>query len=209
MARSRTSPTTPRAGSAAPAPSQNGGAERRSPYHLPGRGRGRRHRRRRRPDHRLVQRPRPAGPRRRIRAAAFPAYLYDNNGNLVSYTDAAGNTYQYTYDQNGNLTQTVNPLGQTVQHDLRLAEQPDLDHRRRRQHDPVQLQLRRQPAQHHLPRRHSAVVHLRSARQPERDHRAERRPGQLPVQRPGPGHAGRPSPTAPARPSPTTPTATC
>ena len=66
-------------------------------------------------------------------------YLYDNNGNLVSYTDAAGDTYQYTYDQNGNLTQTVNPLGQTVQDDLRLAERPDLDHRCRQQHDPVQL----------------------------------------------------------------------
>ena len=118
-------------------------------------------------------------------------YLYDTNGNLISYTDAAGDTYQYSYDQNGNLTQTVNPLGQTVQHDLRPAQQPDLDHRRRRQHDPVQLQLRRQPAQHRLPRRHPAVVHLRSARQPDRDHRAKRRPGQLSVQRPGPGRRRR------------------
>jgi RHS repeat-associated protein len=42
-------------------------------------------------------------------------YLYDNNGNLVSATDAAGDIYQYTYDQNGNLTKTINPLGQIVQ----------------------------------------------------------------------------------------------
>ena len=41
--------------------------------------------------------------------------LYDTNGNLVSTTDAAGDTYQYAYDSNGNLTKTVNPLGQTVQ----------------------------------------------------------------------------------------------
>ena len=42
-------------------------------------------------------------------------YLYDNNGNLISYTDGGGNTYQYTYDENGNLTQIVNPLGQTTE----------------------------------------------------------------------------------------------
>ena len=42
-------------------------------------------------------------------------YLYDNNGNLVSYTNAAGDTYQYTFDSAGNLTQTVDPLGQTVE----------------------------------------------------------------------------------------------
>ena len=42
-------------------------------------------------------------------------YLYDNNGNLIDYTDAGGNTYQYSYDSNGNLTQIVNPLGQTDQ----------------------------------------------------------------------------------------------
>ena len=118
------------------------------------------------------------------------SYLYDNNGNLVSYTDAAGDTYQYTYDSNGNLTQTVNPLGQTVQMTYNSLERADLDHRCRQQHDPVQLQLHRQPAQDHLPRRHPAVVHLRSAGQPDRDHRAERRSGQLPVQRPGPGHPG-------------------
>ncbi len=56
-------------------------------------------------------------------------YQYDNNGNLVSYTDAAGDTYQYTYDSNGNTTQIVNPLGQTVQHDVQLAERPDFHHR--------------------------------------------------------------------------------
>jgi YD repeat-containing protein len=40
---------------------------------------------------------------------------YDENGDLVSYTNAAGGTYQYQYDSHGNLTETVNPLGQTVQ----------------------------------------------------------------------------------------------
>jgi RHS repeat-associated protein/uncharacterized repeat protein (TIGR01451 family) len=39
-------------------------------------------------------------------------YLYDPNGNLVSYADASGAVYQYAYDSNGNLTQVVNPLGQ-------------------------------------------------------------------------------------------------
>ena len=72
------------------------------------------HRHRRRPDHRLVQR---LGLPARVQdpLGGISTYLYDNNGNLVSYTDAAGDTYQYTYDPNGNLTQTVNPLGQTVQ----------------------------------------------------------------------------------------------
>ena len=47
--------------------------------------------------------------------SGISGYLYDQNGNLTGYTDAAGDTYQYTYDGNGNLTQIVNPLGQTVQ----------------------------------------------------------------------------------------------
>ena len=47
---------------------------------------------------RLVQRSRPAVARCRTRWAAFPPLLYDNNGNLVGYTDAAGDNYQYTYD---------------------------------------------------------------------------------------------------------------
>ena len=42
-------------------------------------------------------------------------YLYDSNGNPISYTDAAGNTYQYTYNSKGDLTKTINPLGQTAQ----------------------------------------------------------------------------------------------
>jgi RHS repeat-associated protein len=42
-------------------------------------------------------------------------YLYDANGNLTSYTNAAGDTYQYSYDTKGDLTQTINPLGQTVE----------------------------------------------------------------------------------------------
>ena len=42
-------------------------------------------------------------------------YVYDNNGNLINYTDAGGNTYQYRYDGNGNLTQMVDPLGQTAE----------------------------------------------------------------------------------------------
>ena len=49
-----------------------------------------------------------------LKGALVSNYVYDNNGNVIDYTDAAGNTYQYTYDGNGNLTQIVNPLGQTV-----------------------------------------------------------------------------------------------
>ena len=41
-------------------------------------------------------------------------YHYDNNGNLVSSTNAGGDAYQYAYDQKDNLTQIVNPLGQAV-----------------------------------------------------------------------------------------------
>ena len=63
---------------------------------------------------RLVQRPRPAGPGRGSAGRHLQPTLR-RNGNLVSFTDAAGDTYQYTYDSNGNLTQIVNPLGQTVQ----------------------------------------------------------------------------------------------
>ena len=54
---------------------------------------------------------------------AITTNLYDPSGNLISSTDAAGDTYQYTYDSSGNLTSTVNPLGQTVQidHTVRSA----------------------------------------------------------------------------------------
>ena len=45
---------------------------------------------------------------------AVSTFLYDANGNLVQYTNAAGNSYQYAYDVNNNLTQVVNPLGQTI-----------------------------------------------------------------------------------------------
>jgi YD repeat-containing protein len=41
------------------------------------------------------------------------SFIYDNNGNPLSYTDAAGGVYRYSYDSAGNLTQIVNPLGQT------------------------------------------------------------------------------------------------
>jgi RHS repeat-associated protein len=41
-------------------------------------------------------------------------YLYDPNGNLVSFTDATGKNYHYTYDGNGNLAQIVDPLGHAV-----------------------------------------------------------------------------------------------
>jgi RHS repeat-associated protein/uncharacterized repeat protein (TIGR01451 family) len=42
-------------------------------------------------------------------------YIYNNNDDLVSFTNPAGATYHYTYDQNGNVTEAVNPLGQAVQ----------------------------------------------------------------------------------------------
>ena len=100
----------PWAGSAAPAPTA---ARTRSPTPTWARPRSG-HRQRRRPDHVWYNE---LGLAARVQdpLGGISTYLYDNNGNLVSYTDAAGDTYQYTYDQNGNLTQTVNPLGQTVQ----------------------------------------------------------------------------------------------
>jgi RHS repeat-associated protein len=45
---------------------------------------------------------------------AVSSYQFDANGNPISYTNAAGQTYQYTYDSEGNLTQVIKPLGQTV-----------------------------------------------------------------------------------------------
>jgi len=38
---------------------------------------------------------------------------YDQNGNMVSYTNANGNTLQYTYDPKGNLLSTTDPVGNT------------------------------------------------------------------------------------------------
>ncbi len=137
------------------------------------------------------------------------SYLYDDNGNLVGFTDAAGDTYQYTYDQNGNLTQIVNPLGQTVQMTYGSLERPDLDHRCRRQHDPVQLRFRRQPAQHRLSRTapSSRSPTTRSATSPKPSCRTATRSATSTT--PRAWSPRRPSPTARARPSPTTPTATC
>jgi RHS repeat-associated protein len=45
---------------------------------------------------------------------AVSSYQFDANGNRISHTNAAGQTYQYAYDGNGNLTQIINPLGQSV-----------------------------------------------------------------------------------------------
>ena len=169
--------------------SANGGADA-IDLHLPGRGRGHGHRQRRRPDHRLVQRASACRPASQDPLGGISTYVYDNNGNLVSYTDAAGDTYQYTYDHNGNLTQTVNPLGQTVQMTYNsLSDLTSITDA-----DDNTTQYSYSSAGNLLsityPGRHPAIVHLRSARQPERNHRAERRPGQLPVQRPGAGRPG-------------------
>jgi RHS repeat-associated protein len=45
---------------------------------------------------------------------AVSNYSYDTNGNVTTYTDAAGNAYRYSYDASGNLTAIVNPLGHTT-----------------------------------------------------------------------------------------------
>lgn len=52
-------------------------------------------------------------PFNRLTSSASATYIYDNNGDLVSKTDALG-TWAFSYDEENRLTQVVVPNGPTV-----------------------------------------------------------------------------------------------